>query len=336
MKLGMNTFFINMFDFEEGLQFCQEQGVQAVEVAAGGPGAVKYCDVDRLLADQGELERWLDIYAGYGLEIYSFAGHGTPLVPDRRIAEDYSQQFRKTCALMEKIGCTRLALVAGLPEGAEGDSLPAWIINTDLPFLRDALEWQWEQRLLPYWKEHGRIAADHGVTLCFEMQINDMIHSPVKLRRLRDELGPVVACNYDISHMWVQGIDPLAAIHELSDLIQAVHLKDTLIHEPNLRLRGYFDSTDLKQYQNRSWTFTIPGWGHDERTWREVISTLRFIGYTGILTLEMESEYIEIQEGLEKAAAFIRPMLLEKPVGPAWWEVAAVHELWEETKEEGE
>ena len=96
MKLGMNTFFINMFDFEEGLQFCQEQGVQAVEVAAGGPGAVKYCDVDRLLADQGELERWLDIYAGYGLEIYSFAGHGTPLVPDRRIAEDYSQQFRKT------------------------------------------------------------------------------------------------------------------------------------------------------------------------------------------------------------------------------------------------
>ena len=173
------------------------------------------------------------------------------------------------------------------------------------------------------------------MTLCFEMQINDMIHSPVKLRRLRDELGPVVACNYDISHMWVQGIDPLAAIHELGDLIQAVHLKDTLIHEPNVRLRGYFDSTDLKNYQDRSWTFTIPGWGHDDRTWREVISTLRFVGYDGILTLEMESEYIEIKEGLEKAAAFIRPMLLEKPVGPAWWQIAPVHELWKETKEEG-
>ena len=229
MKLGMNTFFINMLDFEEGLQFCQEQGVQAVEVAAVGPAARQYCDVDRLLADQGELERWLDIYAAHGLEIYSFAGHGTPLVPDPRIAEEYSRQFRKTCALMERVGCTRLVVVAGLPEGAEGDSLPAWIVNTDLPFLRDALEWQWERRLIPYWKEHGQIAADHGVTLCFEMQINDMVHSPVKLRRLRDELGPVVACNYDISHMWVQGIDPLAAIHELGDLIQAVHLKDTLI-----------------------------------------------------------------------------------------------------------
>ena len=333
MKLGMNTFFISMLDFEEGLRFCQEQEVVAVEVAATGPGAKKYCDVDKLLADQGELDRWLDMYAAHGLEIYSFAGHGTPLVPERRIAKEYSRQFRQTCKFMERVGCTRLALVAGLPEGAEGDSLPVWIINTDLPFLRDALEWQWEQRLLPFWREHAKIAADHGVTLCFEMQINDMVHNPVKLRRLRDELGPVVACNFDISHMWVQGIDPFAAIHELSDLIQAVHLKDTLIHEPNMRLRGYFDSTDLKQFRHRSWTFTIPGWGHDARTWREVISTLRFIGYTGILTLEMESEYIEMKEGLEKAAEFIRPMLLEKPVGPTWWEVAAVHELWQETKE---
>ena len=27
MKLGMNTFFISMLDFEDGLRFCQEQGV---------------------------------------------------------------------------------------------------------------------------------------------------------------------------------------------------------------------------------------------------------------------------------------------------------------------
>ena len=113
--------------------------------------------------------------------------------------------------------------------------------------------------------------------------------------------------------MWVQGIDPFEAIHELSDLIQAVHLKDTLIHEPNLRLRGYFDSTDLKQFQHRSWTFTIPGWGHDATTWREVISTLRFIGYTGILTLEMESEYIEMKEGSGKSRRIHQPMLLETP-----------------------
>ena len=242
-------------------------------------------------------KRWLDIYAQHGLEIYSFSGHGTPLVPDKQLAAEYSQQFKQACQLMEKIGVTRMALVAGLPEGSEGDSLPAWIVNTDLPIYRDALEWQWEKRLIPYWKEHGKIAADHGVTLCFEMQVNDMIHTPEKLRRLHDEVGEVVACNFDISHMWVQGIDPFVAMHYLNGLIQNVHLKDTLIHKPNAQLRGLFDSTSLEEYPKRSWTFTIPGWGHDEQVWREVIATLRILGYEGILSLEMESEYIEIQKG---------------------------------------
>ncbi len=332
MKLGINTHFIMKFGFLEGLKFCQDLGLEAVEVAATGP-AKKFCDVDKFLADKGELQRWLDIYASHGLEIYSFSGHGTPLVPDKKIATEYSRQFRQACKLMEQIGVTRMVLVAGLPEGAEGDTLPVWIINTDLPLFRDALEWQWEKRLIPFWKEHTKIATDHGVTLCFEMQVNDMIHSPIKLKRLRDELGPVVSCNFDISHMWVQRIDPFEALHYLGDLVQNVHLKDTLMHEPNVRIRGVFDSTGLKEFKERSWTFTIPGWGHDERTWREVITTLRFLGYEGILSLEMESEYIEIQEGLEKSAAFIKPMLLEQPVGPAWWELTSVHELWEETKE---
>lgn len=330
MKLGINTHFIMKFEMAEGLKFCQELGVQAVEVASTGPSAKRFCDVDKLLADKGERDRWLDLYVNSGLEIYSFSGHGTPLFPEKQITTEYSRQFRQSCKLMELLGVTRMALVAGLPEGAEGDHLPVWIVNTDLPFFRSALEWQWEKRLIPFWKEHGKIASDHGVTLCFEMQINDMIHNPVKLRRLREEIGPVVACNFDISHMWAQGIDPFEAMHYLGDLIQNVHLKDTLIHEPNMRLHGVFDSTGLEGYRDRSWTFTIPGWGHDERTWREVITTLRFLNYEGILSLEMESEYIEIQEGLEKAAAFIKPMLLQQPPGPAWWQVTSVHELWKD------
>ena len=330
MKLGVNTHFIMKFEFEDGLKFCQELELKAVEMAAMGPSAKKYCDVGKLLADEGERQRWQDIYADHGLEIYSFSGHGTPLVPDKKVAAQYSHQFRQACALMEKLGVTRMALVAGLPEAAEGDSLPTWIVNTDLPMFRDALEWQWEKRLIPFWKEHGKIASDHGVTLCFEMQINDMIHTPVKLRRLHDELGPVVACNFDISHMWIQRIDPFEAMHHLGDLIQNVHLKDTLIHEPNARLLGLFDTTDFQEYDKRAWTFTLPGWGHGGQTWREVLATLRFLGYDGILSLEMESEYIEIQDGLEKSAAFIKPMLLEKPVGTPWWQVTTVHELWED------
>ena len=99
MKLGMNTFFISMLDFEEGLRFCQEQEVVAVEVAATGPGAKKYCDVDKLLADQGELDRWLDMYAAHGLEIYSFAGHGTPWCPTAASRRSILASFARRASL---------------------------------------------------------------------------------------------------------------------------------------------------------------------------------------------------------------------------------------------
>jgi sugar phosphate isomerase/epimerase len=332
MKLGMNTFFIMKFGFEAGLKFCQELGVKAVEVAVTGPDAKRYGDVDTLLADKDERQRWLNAYARHDLEIYSFAAHGAPLSPNKQTAAEYSRQLGQACKLMEQIGVTRLVVVAGLPEGAEGDKTPNWIVNTDKDELVHALEWQWEQRLIPYWKTHGKIAADHGVTLCFEMQVLDMVHTPIKLKRLRDELGSVVGCNFDISHMWVQGIDPFQAMHYLGNLIQNVHLKDTLIHEPNARLGGLFDSTDSIYPERRSWSFTLPGWGHDEQTWREVITTLRFLGYEGILTLEMESEYIEIEEGLRKAAAFIKPMMLEQSKGPSWWQANELHERWKQTQ----
>jgi sugar phosphate isomerase/epimerase len=187
----------------------------------------------------------------------------------------------------------------------------------------DTLQWQWDQRLIPYWKEQAKIAADHGVTLCFEMQLADMLSNPVKLKRFHEEVGPVVACNFDISHMWAQGIDPITALRYLGELVQHVHLKDTYINDYVCRLQGMNNTTSSRQPEDRSWTFTQIGWGHDEATWREVITTLRFIGYDDILSLEMECEYMDVEEGLRKSAAFIKPIIFEQPVGAKYWEYAA-------------
>ena len=320
MKLGANTGFLKAFEFEEGLDWCQRFGIVAVEVYSVGASR-PYCDTERLLKDEGGRNRWVDAYASHGIELYSFSAHGQPLTPDKERAAAYSSDFVNACKLAEKVGVTRMVLVAGLPEAAEGDRQPNWIVHTDTADFDKALEWQWNERLLPYWREHGKIARDHGVTLCFEMQINDMIHSPEKMRRLADELGSVVACNFDVSHMWVQGIDPMQAIHYLGDLIQNVHLKDTLIHQPNCRLHGMFDTALLGEYRKRSWTFAQPGYGHGEQVWRELLTTLRFIGYDGILSLEMESEYMEMREGLQRAAQFIKPLMLERPPGKPWHEI---------------
>ena len=330
MKLGINTAFIMTFDFEEGLKFVSDLGICTAEVSTCGIAYnSKYCKLDQLMSDEGELRRWRDTYSRHGIEVVSLAAHGAALSPDKNLADEYRRQFRKACQFAEKIGVRKMTLIAGTPEGAEGDSCPVWITQQiDVPYFRKVYEWQWEKRLIPYWREQGKIASDHGVLLCFENQIGDMLHSPVAIKRLHDEIGSVVACNFDISHIWAQGMDPIVSLRYLGDLVQHIHIKDTLLQDNNLRLKGFTDSTYPTEPLERAYTFTIPGWGHDEKTWREVISTLRMIGYDDILSLEMESEYMNIQEGLEKAVAFLKPMIIEKPTGKRWWEAAEFVELW--------
>ena len=55
MKLGINTFFIMKFGLEAGLKFCQDLGVKAVEVDATESEVTRYCDVDTLVADEGNV-----------------------------------------------------------------------------------------------------------------------------------------------------------------------------------------------------------------------------------------------------------------------------------------
>ena len=66
------------------------------------------------------------------------------------------------------------------------------------------------------------------------------------------------------------------------------------------------------------------GWGHGEEVWREFIITLHLTGYDHVLSLEMECEYLDVQEGLEKSVEFFKPIVLEKPPGQKWWELAGM------------
>ncbi len=334
MKLGVISSNLMQYEFEEGLRYARELGLGAIEVGACGLASNrKFCDRERLVAHRDEIPRWLEAFERNQLEISALIGHGAPLMPDKAIAQEYSRQFRQTCQLMEWAGIRRMTLLSGLPEGAEGDRTPVWVTFADLPFLRDTVEWQWEKRLIPYWREHGKIAGDHGVTLCFEMHGGDLVHNPVTLKRLHQEIGSVVACNFDISHMWFQSIDPCEAVRYLGDLVQHVHAKDTHIQAHNVRLRGFNDSASVESPEQRPWNFTIPGWGHGESAWKEFVTALQFVGYDHVLSIEMECEYLNVEEGLKKSIDFLKPIVFEKEPGPKWWELAGMSDagsLWKE------
>ena len=81
MKLGINSLFLSGFDFEDGLRLSHQLGAQAIEIATLGEPSRRYCDPDKLLADRGELARWLGTIGEHGLEISQQGSGGRLPVP---------------------------------------------------------------------------------------------------------------------------------------------------------------------------------------------------------------------------------------------------------------
>lgn len=326
MKLGLITTGIVGHPFEEGLDLAQELGFSEIELGCGGFHSKRYADPAALLADPIALDRWRDAFARRSLAISALAIHGAPLSPDPAEAAVYEAELHAAFELAERLGITRLTLLAGLPEGGPGDRTPSWVVTPFPPWNLEALEWQWEERLVPYWRRLGALASDHGCRLCFEMSPADMVFNPASLLRLRDAVGPVVCCNFDPSHLFWQQIDPLEAIRALGDTIVHVHAKDTRVQTHESRLNGILDPKPHAELTTRSWLFRTVGYGHGEEFWREFVSTLRAVGYDDVISVEHEDDLIDPDEGLAKAAALLRGILIERPVAARWWESMAAQE----------
>jgi sugar phosphate isomerase/epimerase len=320
VRLGVVSSALLWFELEEALAFLADHGVHAIELGCAGYHVPKFCDLDALLADDDGRARWRETFARHGVEISSLAIHGDALSPDPAIAQEYDRQFRQACELAAELGIDRLTLLAGLPEGAPGDRAQCWVVARFPGFNGPILEWQWAERVLPYWREHGRVAETHGCRLCFEMHPSDVVYNPATLLRLRDEVGPVIGCNLDPSHIFWQGIDPVEVVRRLGGAIYHVHAKDTRVQERNVRLNGVLELTPGLPLADRGWVFRTVGYGHGEDFWRELVSELRAVGYDDVLSIEHEDEFVDATEGLEKAISFLQPLVLEKPAGAPWWE----------------
>ncbi|MFN8006381.1 MAG: sugar phosphate isomerase/epimerase [Terriglobia bacterium] len=320
MHLGaITTVFVHL-PLAEAARRMHQLGLKSIEIGTGGFFPKNHCNPAELLADAGLCQQFQDILAKSELKISAFAMHGEPLHPDTAIAKQYDQEFRDTCRLAEKLGVTRMTLLSGLPEAAPGDKTPNWILYPYPPRNLEYFEWQWEKRLIPYWKEHGRIAQDHGMRLCFEMHPVDMVYKPEALLRLRNAVGPVVGCNFDPSHLFWQGMDIIEVIRSLGEIIYHVHAKDSRLDEHVVRVNGILDSKTFQDKLHRSWVFRTAGFGHPEEFWRTFISTLRLVGYDDVLSIEHEDPLIGAEEGFTLAVGLLQKVMLEKPSTKLWFE----------------
>ncbi len=209
---------------------------------------------------------------------------------------------------------------SGLPGGGPEDEVPNWVTAPWPPEFAEAHEYQWEVGV-EYWQDLAAHADDHGVDLAVEMHPNMLVYEPSGLVRLREATNERVGANFDPSHLYWQGIDVTEAIRYLGehDAIHHVHAKDTRVYDRNARLKGVLDTAPYTDEADRSWLFRSVGYGHGEEHWKDLISTLRMVGYDGTLSIEHEDSLTSSREGLEKAVDLLQRAVFETQPGEAYW-----------------
>ncbi|MEA1930434.1 MAG: sugar phosphate isomerase/epimerase [Euryarchaeota archaeon] len=320
MKLGVLTVPLGDQPIDDALAYLSELGVEAVEFGTGGYPGSDHLDRSGLLDDPEAQGAFLDTVAEYDLEISALATHNNPLHPDESRAAEADRELRETVDLAAQLGVDTVTCFSGLPAGGPNDEVPNWITAPWPTEHREAHEYQWTVAE-NYWSELADLADRQGVDIAIEMHPNMLVYEPHGLLQLRERTNERLGANFDPSHLYWQGIDVTEAIRLLGehDAIHHAHAKDTKIYESQAREKGVLDTTSYTEEADRSWLFRSIGYGHSESHWKDIVSTLRMVGYEGALSIEHEDSLTSATEGLEKAVDVLSRALFTTEPGDAYW-----------------
>ena len=319
MKLGVFTPILGNLPFETMLDTLQGWGVQAVELASGGYVGNAHCKPAELLADDAARQQFSDAVEKRGLMISALSCHGNPLHPNESIAQAHHQAWQDTVKLAQKLGVQTVVTFSGCPGGGPDDKVPNWITCAWPTDHARAVEWQWTERVIPYWQREAEFAEAHGVRVAIEMHPGFCVYQPQQAMRLRGATRSNVGVNFDPSHLFWQQIDPVKAIRYLGSSIYHFHAKDTAIDPVNAPIKGMLDYQPYDQIAERSWVFRSVGYGHPESDWREMVSALRTVGYDFVMSIEHEDGLASREEGLRKAVEVLRGAILKEQPDTPWW-----------------
>jgi sugar phosphate isomerase/epimerase len=321
MELGVLTNLYASKSLDETLSILHGMGVTMAEIGCGGYPGKAHCDPKVLLNDDAALAEFKATFEKYDMKISCLSCHGNAVHPDKAIAKAFHDDFVDAVLLAEKLGVDTIVTFSGCPGDHEGAKYPNWVT---CPWPEDflaILDWQWNEVLIPYWKETAAFAKAHGVTkIAFEMHPGFAVYNPETLMKMRAAVGDVIGANFDPSHLIWQGIEPVAAIRYLQGAIYHFHAKDTKIDKINTAKIGVLDTKHYGDELNRAWVFRACGYGNDATYWKEIVSALRLTGYDKVMSIEHEDSLMSIDEGLTKAVDFLKPILMydPKPSGMAW------------------
>src|SRR5579875_744635 len=321
MKLGIFTVLFGNMPFSEMLDHVAKAGVDTVEIGTGGYPGGAHCDRAGLLASPDKRKAFLDEISSRGLSISALSCHCNPLHPDATKRERAQRELRETIELAALLGVDTVNTFSGCPGESEHSQNPVWVTCPWPEEFSQVLDWQWNEKVIPYWTEMNTFLKERGVRVAIEAHPGFVVYNAETMIRLRQACGEQIGVNFDPSHMFWQGIDPVEAIHALAQhqAIFHVHAKDTGFHRHNVAVNGVLDTKPYAKEKERSWIFRTVGYGHDSQTWVDIISALQLAGYEGAVSIEHEDSLMSIEEGFQKAVDFLKPLIIREKLQQMWW-----------------
>ena len=320
MKLGFLSVLFSDRSLKEVLDTILPLELDCIELGAGNYPGDAHCKTAELLSSKPKRDELLAMIKGEGLSISALSCHGNCLHPDKAFAKANQKVQTNTIKLAEKLGVKTVIDFSGCPGSDPKATKPSWVTCPWPPDYLETLEWQWDKVVIPYWTKQAKFAKNYGVRVAFEAHPGFVVYNPETIVKIRKACGNNLGANFDPSHFFWQGIDPVDAVRYLGDkAIFHVHAKDSKVYEQNAKINGVLDNKHYGDEINRGWIFRTCGYGHGLDWWNDFVSTLRMVGYDGVLSIEHEDSLMSNNEGLSKAVAFLKQVLIfQKTTAMSW------------------
>ncbi|GAB3966374.1 sugar phosphate isomerase/epimerase [Actinoallomurus acanthiterrae] len=320
MKLGAYTACLDDLPLPQALKVLRELKLTGAEINAGGFRPTPHLPVAKLRESAAARDDYLGLFEDAGITLTGLNVNGNPLHPDPEVGPRHADDLREAITTAGLLGVDRVVAMSGQPAAHPGGTAPSWVvIPWDSAYL-DVLEYQWREVAIPFWTEIDALARDAGVKVCIEMHPHNLVFNPATLERLVAEAGAThVGAEMDPSHLFWQGIDPIAAVESLGPLVFHAAAKDTRINE-NCRVNGVLDDrfqripaeekplgiggryTVTRWPAEPSWEFVAVGRGHDQDFWSRFLRALHAVDPDMAVNIEHEDEEFGQVEGLRLSA----------------------------------
>lgn len=297
--------------FETMCKKAQEMGYEGLEIACWGG----HMDVFKAATDKNYCKEKLNILKKYNLQVKAISNHlAGQLVCDpnndsrsdgfapQNCKGDAEKKRKWAVEAMKNTAIAAKNLGIDTVCGFTGSSI--WHMVYTFPPLTQSDVDKGFGYFAQMWNPILDVFKENGIKFCLEVHPTEIAFDIITAKRAlkalnnRKEFG----FNFDPSHLFWQGINPVRFIEEFPDRIYHVHMKDAVI-----TLNGY--SSILSSHldfgePNRGWDFRSLGRGGIN--FEEIIRGLNRINYQGPLSVEWEDCGMDREHGAKEASAFVK------------------------------